>query len=139
MNLDICYGPSSAATVIGYSDSGWVGCCSTGKSSESFFFMISGGLISLGSKKQGCGALYSCVAEYISLFTALKKTMWLPDLLYKILGANLPKPISIFVGSSELISSSKKKSITKRNKHISILYHLFGEALAGKKIPISYC
>lgn len=101
--------------------------------------MMFGGCVSWLFKKQGCVALSSCEAEYISLCASPKEAIWLSNLLCEILGANSSTPFSILFENFFSISYAQNQSINHWNKQIDIRHHFVGETLAAKQIELRHC
>jgi hypothetical protein len=58
-------------------DADWASDINDRKSTSSFVFMLRGGAISWGSKKQTSVALSSTEAEYVAAAYAAKEAIWL--------------------------------------------------------------
>ena len=61
----------------GFIDADWASDVNNQKSTSGFVFMLRGGVISWGSKKQGSVALSSTEAEYIAIAHATEEAIWL--------------------------------------------------------------
>ena len=68
-SLSLVYNRSGNLTLFGFSDSYWATVKDYRKSTSGFCFKLSrsGSVVSWASKRQGCVALNSCEAEYVSL------------------------------------------------------------------------
>jgi hypothetical protein len=67
------YGGTGQQTHEGYVDSDFAGDMDTRKSTTGFVFMLNGGVISWGSKKQKSVATSTVEAEYIAASHAIKE------------------------------------------------------------------
>jgi len=68
----------------GFIDADWASDVNDRKSTFSFIFMLTGGAISWGSKKQSAVVLLSMEAEYIAAAHAAKEVVWLRRLLIEL-------------------------------------------------------
>ncbi|XP_060201820.1 secreted RxLR effector protein 161-like [Lycium barbarum] len=91
IDYGICY--SGFPSVLeGYSDASWISDRVDHASTSGWIFMLGGGAISWGSKKQKCITESTIASEFIALASASKEAEWLRDLLYNI--PLWPKPMS---------------------------------------------
>ena len=67
--------------VIGYSDSDFVGCVDTRKSTSGYIFLLSGGAISWRSTKQTLVALSTMEVEFVACYEATTQTLWLRNFI----------------------------------------------------------
>jgi hypothetical protein len=65
-------------------DADWASNVNDRKSTSGFIFMLAGGAISWGSKKQSAVALSSTEAKYIAATHAAKEVVWLRRLLIEL-------------------------------------------------------
>ena len=77
------YNRSENLELFGFSDSDWATDKDDRKSTSGFCFKLCrfGSVVSWASKKQGCVALSSCGAEYVSLALAAQEAVYLQGLL----------------------------------------------------------
>jgi len=68
----------------GFINTDWASNVNDCKSTSSFVFMLTGGAISWGTKKQSAVALLSTEAKYITAAHAAKEVVWLWWLLIKL-------------------------------------------------------
>lgn len=73
-----------SSVLEGYSDASWINDQVDHSSTSSWIFMLGGGAVSWGSKKQNCVSDSTMVAEFIALASASKEAEWLRNLLYEI-------------------------------------------------------
>jgi Reverse transcriptase (RNA-dependent DNA polymerase) len=71
------HGVLNSTTLHSFVDADWASDINDQKSTSGFVFMLGGGAISWGSKKQGSVALSSTEAEYIAIAHATKEAVWL--------------------------------------------------------------
>eukprot|EP00253_Pinus_taeda_P029850 PITA_29850 len=77
VNYGILYTHTSDVTLVGFSDSDWVGNLDDQRSITSYTFSIGSGIIAWSIKKQSTLALSSCEAQYQALCAATCEAIWL--------------------------------------------------------------
>ena len=75
--MGLVYEGTGQQTLEGYVDSDFAGDMDTRKSTTGFVFILNGGAISWGSKKQQSVATSTVEAEYIAASHAIKEGVWL--------------------------------------------------------------
>jgi hypothetical protein len=124
--------------LLGYSDADWAGDTNKRKSTSGFVFLLGGGAVSWGSKKQACVALSTTEAEYVALSQATREAIWLQELLNEFL--QVPqKVVTMMVDNQSCIALARNPVHHKRTKHIDIQYHFIREALENERITLNYC
>ncbi|KAG8499886.1 hypothetical protein CXB51_006273 [Gossypium anomalum] len=79
-----------------YSDASWITCLEIMHFTSGWIFILGGGAIAWGSKKQTCIIDSTMAAEFIALAAASKEAEWLRNLLYDVPSWSKPiSPISI--------------------------------------------
>ena len=66
----LTYRKSEKLEIIGYSDSDFVGCIDSRKSTSGYIYLLAGGAISWNSAKQALIASSTMAAEYIACYEA---------------------------------------------------------------------
>jgi hypothetical protein len=110
--------PTCSEGLGGFTDSDWVGCCSTRKSVGGLVFLINNGTISWQSKSQTVIALSTLKAEFIAYSDGTREALWLSQLEADIL--NLPAAWKVPMacdnqGAIKLIKSEIPKAKMKYN------------------------
>jgi hypothetical protein len=77
-------GAPNGTVLRGFVDADWASDVNDRKSTSGFVFMLAGGAVSWGSKKQSAVALSSTEAEYIAAAHAAKEVIWLQRLLFEL-------------------------------------------------------
>ena len=137
IKLKLKFGKESE-NILGYSDADWAGDLTKRKSTSGFVFLLGGGAISWGSKKQTCVALSSTEAEYVALSHATKEAIWLKRLMCELLQES-EKCITIFADNQSSMALAKNPIFHKRTKHIDIQHHFIREAIEDCHIELCYC
>ena len=89
--------------LYGFSDADWAGDKDTRRSTSGYCFLLAGGVISWGSKKQQSVALSSTKSEYMALAKATAEAVWLQKLLCE-LGFQQLTPTTIYCDNQSAIA-----------------------------------
>lgn len=113
-----------------YSDADYAG-ADDRKSTSGTLVLLNGVAIIWISRKQSCVATSTTHAEYMSLTTANRETMWFRQLLEDI-GYPQDRPTPVFEDNLGCILLSENHGTTKQSKHFDIAYHFNREAIDRK-------
>jgi hypothetical protein len=73
----LTYRRSDSLETIGYSDSDFVGCKDTKKSTSGYVFLLAGGVISWNSSNQTVTTSSMMYAEFVACYDVTEQAMWL--------------------------------------------------------------
>ena len=137
----IRYQPNDEINFGGYSDADWAGDHLDRKSTSGYAFVLLGGPISWGSKKQSSVSLSTSEAEYIALSLAIQEGKWIHRLLCEILkAANESGPeLVILEDNQSCIKMTKNPVNHGRAKHIDIKYHHIRDEVKRGEVKLEYC
>ncbi|KAG3230861.1 hypothetical protein PI124_g24042 [Phytophthora idaei] len=124
--------------VCGYSDADWAGDIESRRSTSGYAFMMNGGCISWGSKKQRTVALSSTEAEYMALSEATQEAVWLKVFLCELGEMASDEAIKIYEDNQGSIALAKNPEFHKRTKHIDIRYHFVREKVEDSQVVLQY-
>jgi len=123
----------------GYSDADW-GAGEDRKSVGGFIFLLNGGAICWGSKKQSSIALSTTEAEYMVMTQAAKEILWLRVLLDEIRAFKHIAPMATLNGDNQgAIALAHNPQYHARTKHIDIQYHFIRDLVTAEKILRRFC
>ena len=80
-NLMLTYRRTKQLEIVGFSDSDYVGCLDSRKSTFGYIFMLAGGAVSWSSKKQKTVAASTMEAEYIACFHTTSQAVWIRNFI----------------------------------------------------------
>ena len=125
-DLDITYGlkqldHADDYSLVEYVDSNWSGCNSIFRSTTGYVFFFNGGIISHTSKCQLTVTLSSTEAEYNALLIAMKKAVWLRQLLLEL--DRYKHSITLNTDSEGSLALAKNPEFHACTKHINIKVH----------------
>ena len=128
---------SSGSSFIGYTDSDFGGDTDCRKSTTGFIFLLFGGAIAWGSKRQSCTTLSTTEAEYVAACETTKEAVWLRYLLDQI-GVLPDGPSAILCDNQSAIRLVHNPEHHQRTKHIAIRYHFIREKQEAGDINVRY-
>ena len=103
-----------------------------------YAFLIDGGAISWGSRKQELVTLSTTEAEYVAATHAAKEIIWLCRLLGELFGP-LTNPTLLYSDNQSAIALTKDGNYHARTKHIDIRYHFIRFTIDKGSIHLLYC
>ena len=94
--------------VIGYSNSDYVGCIDSRKSTLRYDFMLAGGVVSQRSTKQTLTATSTMEVEFMSCFKTTSLSVWLKSFIYGLrVVDSISTPLRIYCDNSDAIFMAK--------------------------------
>ena len=103
-----------------------------------FAFLINGGAILWGSKKQELITLSTAESEYVAATHATKEAIWLRRLIGEMFRP-LQHPTILYGDNQSAIALTKDGSFHARTKHIDIRYHFIRFSVENGHICFLYC
>ena len=127
----------NGTTLKGFVDADWASDVNDRKSTSGFIFMLAGGAISWGSKKQSAVALSSTEAEYIAAAHAAKEVVWLRRLLLE-LKQKVEGPTILAMDNQSAITIAHNPEFHDRLKHIEIRHHFLRQKIEEGELGLEY-
>jgi hypothetical protein len=94
--------------VIGYSDSDFVGCIDSHKSTSGYIFLMASGGVSWRSAKQTLTATSTMEAEFVSCFEATSHGVWLKSFISELrIMDSISRPLRIYCDNSVAVFMAK--------------------------------
>ena len=139
-SLSLVYNRSENLELFGFSDSDWATDKDDCKSTSGFCFKLSRSVsvVSWASKKQGCVALSSCEAEYVSLALAAQEAVYLQGLLLFFCLMTVDTPVLLCGDNQGALALASNPVAHKRAKHIETRHHFIRQLVEDKRIQLSY-
>ena len=138
INYGLCY--SGYPSIIeGYSDASWITSLEDHASTSGWIFILGGGAISWGSKKQTCITDSTMAAEFIALAAASKEAEWLRNLLYNV--PIWPKPISplsIRCDSEATLAKAYSQVYNGKSRHIGLRHSFVRQLISDGVITVTF-
>ena len=107
-------------------------------STSGYVFIIAGGAVTWGSRKQTSITLSSTEAEYVAFSEAAQESKWLQT-LYKELGFEQNYSIPLFGDNQGSFMMENNPQFHKKSKHIEIWWHWVREQIKRKFIELQDC
>ena len=108
-------------------------------STTGWVFMLGGGAVSWGSKKQTCITHSTMEAEFIALAATGKEAEWLRDLLLDIpFTADKVSTISIHCDSQATLARAYSRVYNGKSRHISLRHEYVRQLIQDGIISISF-
>ncbi len=128
--------PDKKCLLRGYSDASF-NSESDGKSVTGYAFILAGGAISWGSRKQGLTALSTTEAECLALTETAQEASWLRTLLDELKLSQHPTPV--YEDNQGTIALAANPQFHRRSKHFNPKLHFIREKIVENQIMIHYC
>ena len=90
------------------------------------------------SRKQGCVALSTADAEYVSLSAAVQEALWMKELI-RDLGTGEMTAIEIMEDNQSAIHMASNPQFHGRTKHIELRYHFIRDIVGRGEVLLKYC
>ena len=104
----LTYRRSDDLEVVGYSDSDYVVCLDSQRSTSGFIFMLAGGATSWRSAKQTLVATSTMEVEFISSFEVSSQGIWLKSFISGLeIVDSISKPLRIYCDNSVAVFFTK--------------------------------
>ena len=138
INYGLCY--SGYPSIIeGYSDASWITSLEDHASTSGWIFILGGGAISWGSKKQTCITDSTMAAEFIALAAASKEAEWLRNLLYNVPIWPKPiSPISIRCDSEATLAKAYSQVYNGKSRHIGLRHSFVRQLISDGVITVTF-
>jgi hypothetical protein len=134
-SFGIFYAADCPLSLIGYTDSDWVGDGTDRKSTSGYVFIFGSGPFCWSSKNQSMISLSIAEAEYRGVMNAATQGVWLWGLLFEF-GIQYPLPTVIFCDNQGSIQISTDLVHRQRTKHIEIHMHYIRELIPDRVISL---
>ena len=139
----------SDGKLVGYSDASF-GNANKNRSTSGYVFIIAGGPVSWGSRKQPITATSTTEAEYIAAADAGKQAIWIRHFLFAIrkhhvydrnpttILMNPAKPTDLGIDNKGALALAANPVAHGRSKHIRIRYHAIRDFIEHGEINAVY-
>ena len=135
----LTYRRSDHLEVIGYSDSDYVGCVDTQKSTCGYLFLLAGWAISWNSVKQSVIATSTMEAEFVACFEAMVQAKWLRNFISALgIVDSIARPLKIYYDNSAVVFFSKNDKYSKGAKHMELKYFALKEEVQKQRVSIEH-
>ena len=133
---DILFGPNSTSSVVGYTNSDFVGCVDSRKSTTEYCFKFGNGAISWKLKLQECTVTSTTEAEYVAASDVAKEALWLGRLAHMFRQVDSDSAPVVYNDSQGVVALSKNPVHHNASKHIDVRYHFVRDYVISGKIGL---
>ena len=111
--------------MIGYSNSDYIGCLDSRKSTFGYIFLLIGGVVSWKSGKQFVIATFKMEVEFVACFEVTIQGLWLQNFTSRFeIVDSIAKLLRIYCDNFAGIFFSKNEKYSKGEKHMDLKYLL---------------
>jgi len=103
-----------------------------------YAFILDGGAVSWGSKRQEIVSLSTTESEYVAITHAAKEAKWLRSLIGEIFQP-IDEPSTLFSDNQSAIALTQDHQYHARSKHIDIRYHFIRWMVDNGTLHLVYC
>ena len=119
----LTYRRSDSLEIIGYSDSDFVGCQDSKRSTSGYIYMLAGGAISWKSAKQTVIASSIMAAEFIVCYEASNHRIWLRNFVTRLrVIEGIERPLKIYCDNKYAVLYSNNNKSSVKSRHIDIKF-----------------
>ena len=138
-NLMLTYQRTNILDVIGFCDANFASCIDDKKSTTSYIFVMTRGIVSWKSVKQTLTASSTMEAEYVACYETCCHAMWMRNFI-STLGVvdSISRLLKLFCDNSAAVAFSKNTRSISRFKHIDVKFYFVKEKVAESLIDIEY-
>jgi hypothetical protein len=130
---------SNTLEIVGYSDSDWVGCVDTKKSTSAYIFTLAGGAISWKSSKQSVVASSTMHAEFVACYEAIGQALWLKKFVSGLrVVDSIEKPLKLYCDNESIVFYSYNNKSSGAAKHIDIKFYVVKEKIQDQTILLEH-
>ena len=135
----LTYRRSDQLEIIGYSDSDFVGCQDSRRSTSGYVYLLAGGAISWKSCKQTLIASSTMAAEFIACYEASNHGIWLRNFVTGLRILNgVERPLKMFCDNRSAVLYSNNNRSTVKSKHIDIKFLIVKERIQSGQLSIEH-
>jgi hypothetical protein len=135
----LTYERSDSFKIVGYSDSDFVVCLYTDRSTSGYVFKLTGGAISWSSSKHTVMTSFTMHAEFIACYEAVGQTMWLKKFVSGLrVVDSIERPLKLYCDNEPAILYAHNKKKTKVVKHINIRFYVVKEKIQNQTISLEH-
>jgi len=134
----IMYKKVSSNDMVAYTDSDYAGDLDDRKSTYSYVFLLSSGVVSWLSKKQPIVTLSTTEAEFVAAARCASQVVWMRRVSEQ-LGHVQKKRTIVMCDNNSTIKLSKNHVMHGRSKHIDVRFHFLREFANNGIIKLLHC
>jgi hypothetical protein len=135
----LTYERSDSLEIVGYSDSDFMGCLDTDRSTSGYVFKLASGDISWSSSKQTVMTSSMMYAEFVAYYEAVGQTMWLKKFVPSLrVIDSIERPLKLYCDNEPAVLYAHNNKKTKAVKHINIRFYVVKEKIQDQTISLEH-
>jgi hypothetical protein len=135
----LTYERSDSLEIVGYSDSDFVGCLDTDRSTSGYVFKLVGGAISWSSSKQTVIISSTMYAKFIACSEATCQAMWLNKFVSSLrVVDSIERPLKLYCDNEPVVLYAHNNKKIKDAKHIDIRFYVVKEKIQDQTIRLEH-
>jgi hypothetical protein len=135
----LTYERSGSLEIVGYSDSDFVGCLDTDRSTSGYVFKLAGGAISWSNSKQTVMTSFTMYAEFVACYEAVGQAMWLKKFVSGLrVVDSIERPLKLYCDNKPVVLYAHNNKKTKAAKHINIRFYIVKEKIQDQTISLEH-
>jgi hypothetical protein len=126
----LTYERSGSLEIVGYSDSDFVGCLDTDRSTSGYVFKLAGGAISWSSSKQTIMTSSMMYAEFVACYEVVGQSMWLKKFVHSLRVVDIiERSLKLYCDNEPVVLYAHNNKKIKDVKHINIRFYVVKEKI----------
>jgi hypothetical protein len=139
MGLMLTYERSDNLKNVGYSNSDFVGCLDTDKSTLCYVFKLAGGAISWSSSNQNVMTSSTMYTEFVACYDATVQAMWLKKFILGLRVIDIiERSLKLYCDNEPAVLYAHKNKKIKAVKHINIRFYVVKEKIQNQTISLEH-
>ncbi|XP_040945792.1 secreted RxLR effector protein 161-like [Gossypium hirsutum] len=135
----LTYKRSDLLEVVGYSNSDFVGCQDSKKSTSGYIYLLDGGAISWKSVKRTLVTSSIMAANFVACYEASNYGIWLRNFVTRLrILENVERPLKFFCDNKLAVLYSNNNRNSSKSKHIDITFLVLKERVQNGQISIEH-
>ena len=135
----LVYRKSDQLEIIGYSDSDFVGCQDSRRSTSDYVYLLAGGAISWKSVKQTLIAPSTMATEYIVCYEASNQGIWLRNFVTGLqIVDGIERPLKLCCDNKSTVIYSNNNRSSSKSKYIDIKFLVVKERIQNNQLSIEH-
>ena len=125
--------------IVGYSDSDYVGCLDSKRSTSGYIYLLAEGAVSWKSIKQTLTASSTMEAEFIACHEASNQGIWLRNFITGLrIVDGIERPLKIYCDNGAAVLYSNNNRSSSKSKHIDIKLLVVKERVQSRLVSIEH-
>jgi hypothetical protein len=135
----LTYEISDSLKIVSYSDSYFMGCLDTDRSTSGYVFKLVGEGISWSSSKQTVMTSSTMYAEFVASYEDVGHAMWLKKIMSNLkVVDSIERPLKLNCGNESTVLYAHNNKKTKVVKHINIRFYVVKEKIKDQTIILKH-